>query len=185
MMIEILLQRSMAHKTLVGFHEYNSESYYCGYVINHTEDFVMIQHYSKFGVKDGILVRHLTDFKIFESESEYLKGLQTLIDHQEMIVKQKVNPSKIEDFNQHFTNLFEQYVGNKEVMIKFETNDGEIYFGYLEWCDEESFSILEIDSDGLLTGRSLFRIEDLKMYFIDDLNCRKRNILYKARYNSK
>lgn len=83
---------------------------------------------------------------------------------------------------ENFLILFESFIGNKQQLIKFELNDEDIYFGFIEWCDEDSFLIINIDIDGLVIGRAIFKFEDVKLYWIDDLECRKRMILYNKKY---
>ena len=181
-MILDIIQKSKETETLIGFNFYGSDSgFYCGFVIDYNEVFVIIQHYSKFGMSDGILVHKLVDIKYFETETDYLNGIQLIIDNPIEILKQTFKININNGYLDSFTNLFESFIGNKDYFIKFEMTDDEIYFGLIEWCDEESFSIKNIHSDGKVIGKSIFKFEDLKLYWIDDLECRKRKILYNKR----
>jgi hypothetical protein len=178
-MILDILQKSKETKTLIGFNFYGSDNgFYCGFVLDYSEVFVIIQHYSKFGINDGILVHKLTDIKYFETETDYLNGIQLLIDKPNEILGQTFKLGSDKEYLDSFTSLFENFIGNKDYFIKFEMTDDEIYFGLIEWCDEDSFSIKNIDSAGIITGKAIFKFEDLKLYWIDDLECRKRKILY-------
>jgi hypothetical protein len=180
-MIEGILQKSKETKSLVGFNFYGSDGgFYCGYVLDYNSEFVIIQHFSKFGIYDGILVHKLSDIKYFETETDYLKGINTLIQHKDIMMKQAYSYNKHKNVLDNFTNLFESFIGNKEQIIKFELNDDDIYFGFIEWCDEDSFSIINLENDGSIVGKAIFKFEDLKAYWIDDLECRKRQVLYHA-----
>lgn len=66
----------------------------------------------------------------------------------------------------------------------WEQTEGKItHFGLVEWCDEENFAIKNIDSDGTISGKAIFKFEDLKLYWIDDLECRKRSLLLHIKMN--
>ena len=183
-MIFNILQKSKESKSLIGFNFYGSDSgFYCGYVIDYNEDFLIIQHFTKFGVNDGVLVNELADVKYFETETDYLKGIQLLINVAIDTIKPTFELKNTKLYMENFTNLFESFIGNKDYFLKFEMNDDEIYFGFLEWCDEDTFLIKYMDSDGTLNGKAIFKFEDLKLYWIDDLECRRRKIIYKNKKN--
>jgi hypothetical protein len=181
-MIENILQESKDKKSLIGLNYYRGEGFYCGYVLDFNDEFVVIQHFSKFGIPDGLLVHKIADIKYFEKETEYLKGIKLLL--RNSIQKQTYSLPDNKELTEGFLSLFQSFIGNKEYLIKFELNDGEIYFGFVEWCDEENFSIIQVDIDGLL-GKAIFRLEDIKAYWIDDLESRKRKIIYQSKNGNR
>jgi hypothetical protein len=184
-MIESTLQESKQKKSLVGMNYYGADDgFFCGYVVEYNSEFVVIQHYSKFGVPDGLLVHKIADIKYFEKDTEYLKGIKLLIENQELILKQTFLVYKKENL-ENFLTLFDSLTGNKDYLVKFELNDEEIFIGFVEWCNEDTFSIINIDVDGLIIGKAIFKFEDIKTYWIDDLECRKRKLLYQKRYTSR
>ena len=184
-MIESILQESKNKKSLIGLNYYGATGFYCGYVLEFNDQFMIIQHFSKFGMPDGLLVHKIADIKYFEKDTEYLKGIQLLISTGDLVQKQKYSLPNNKEINEGFLNLFESFIGNKQHLIKFELNDEEIYFGFIEWCDEENFSIIQIDIDGLILGKAIFRLEDIKCYWIDDLECRKRKMIYQSKNASR
>ena len=184
-MIENILQESMQNKSLVGLNYYGSDNaFYCGYVLEYNEEFLILQHYSKFGVADGLLIHKLGDIKYVEKETEYLKGMKLLIENKDSAMQQKYKLKKGRNHVENFTMLLESMIGNRDHLIKFELNDGDLYFGFIEWCDEDSFSIVNVDIDGL-TGKAVFKLEDVKCYWIYDLECRKRAFIHKTRNSKK
>lgn len=183
-MILDTLQKSKEVKSLIGFNLYGADNgFYCGYVLDFNESFVNIQHFTKFGLHDGILVHKLADVKYFETETDYLNGIQLLIDKPYEILKHNNKFNKETSYMDSFSVLFENFIGNSKSVVKFEMSDGEIYFGLVEWCDEENFAIKNIDSDGTISGKAIFKFEDLKLYWIDDLECRKRSLLLHIKMN--
>jgi hypothetical protein len=181
-MVENLLKKSKETQSLVGFNFYGSDNgFYCGYVLDFNEDFIIIKHFSKFGVNDGHLVHKLSDIKYIESDTHYLNGIQLLIQNQNSLTNESFRIKDSKSVLDNFISLFESLIGNKEQLIKFELNDGEVYFGFLEWCDETYFSIINIDNEGLIIGKAIFKFEDLKLYWIDDMESRKRKLFYKSK----
>lgn len=174
-----ILEKSKSERKLVGLNCYGvDEGFYCGYVLEYSEDFLIIQHFTKFGIYDGIITLSLSDVKFIESDTTYLKGIELLMNNQNLVLNQTY---KLRGKNADaFTHLFESFIGNKDYLVKFELSDDDIYFGLIEWCDEDYFSIINIDIDGTVIGKATFRFEDLKTYWVDDLECRKRKMLYEA-----
>ncbi len=174
-----ILEKSKSEKKLVGLNCYGvDEGFYCGYVLQYSEGFVIIQHFTKFGIYDGILTLSLDDIKFIEFDTVYLKGIELLMNNPSLVLKQTY---QLKDKNdESFTHLFESFIGNKDYLIKFELADEDVYFGLVEWCEEDYFSIINIDMDGSVIGKATFKFEDLKMYWVDDLECRKRKVFYDA-----
>jgi hypothetical protein len=181
-MILDLLEKSKETKGFIGLNFYGSDNgFYCGYVLEYNDEFIMLQHFSKFGFNDGILVHKIADVKYLESDTDYINGIKALTMNQNSILRQTYTLVEAEAKVEHFNNLFESFIGNKEYLIKFEVLDNDIYFGFIEWCDENSFSMINIDSDGSVLGKAIFKFEDLKVYWVDDLESRKRIFFYKKR----
>src|SRR4051794_28055629 len=127
-MIESILQESKKNRSLIGLNYYGSSGFYCGYVLDFNNEFVIIQHFSKFGMQDGLLVHKLADIKYFEKDTEYLKGIKLLIQMGNSVQKQTYSLPSNKEITEGFLNLFESFIGNKEHLIKFELNDEELYF---------------------------------------------------------
>ena len=172
-----ILEKSKSEKKLVELKCYGvDEGFYCGYVLEYSEGFVIIQSFTKFGIYDGIIMLSLEDIKFIETDTAYLRAIELLMINQNLILNQTY---KLKGKNSEtFTHLFESFIGNKDYLVKFELFDEDLYFGLIEWCDEDYFSIINIDIDGTVIGKATFKFEDLKMYAVDDLECRKRKILY-------
>jgi hypothetical protein len=185
-MIENALLESKEKKSLVGLNYYGSSNgFYCGYVLEYDSEFIMLQHYTKYGVPDGILIHKISDIKYLEKDSEYLKGIKHLIKNKDSIAQQTFSVDKRQQNPNTFFSLLESLIGNRDYLVKFELNDEDIFVGFVEWSDDDSFSIINIDADGIIIGKAIFKFEDVKLYWIDDLECRKRKLLYQKRNASR
>mgnify|MGYP001222923429 CR=1 FL=1 len=180
-MILDILEKSKKENTLIGLNLYGTdEGFNWGSVLEYTDEYGILLHFSKFGTADGIVTLSLADIKFVETETTYLKGIELLITRQKEILAQTYHLKSKNDFKDGFTTLFESFIGNKDYLIKVELDDEEVYFGFIEWTDEDYFSIINIDLDGIVIGKATFRFEDLKCYTVDDLECRKRKVLFDA-----
>lgn len=131
-MILDIIENAKKKKTLIGLNFYGSDNgFYCGYVLDYSEYFVIIQHFTKFGVYDGLLVHKLADIKYYETDTLYLNGIQMLIDNPKKVLEQTVPLKTTEKFAEEFTGLFEHFIGNKAYLVKFEMADDEIYVGFV------------------------------------------------------
>lgn len=181
-MILDIFKKSKDTKEIIGFNFYGTDKgFYCGYVLKYTDDFVIIQHFTKFGERDGILVHKVSDIQYLDIETDYLKGLKYLIDHRSNFLPQTFSPKSVSEPLDEFNSLFQFLIGNKDYLVKFQLTDDDIYFGFVEWCDDNNFSIINIDVDGIKQGKAVFKFEDLKLYWLDDLECRKRKMLYEQK----
>ena len=57
---------------------------------------MIIKHYTKHGLKDGILIHKTIDIKYYETDTEYLNGIKLIIKNQDSLLNQtfKINNSK-------------------------------------------------------------------------------------------
>jgi len=77
-----ILENSKANKELIGLWKYNDdEGFWCGYVINFNENFIKIQHYTKFGKKDGIIIAQMSDIESVDFQDDYAQAMQYVIDN--------------------------------------------------------------------------------------------------------
>jgi hypothetical protein len=184
-MIFDILENSKKTKSIIGLNTYGADNgFYCGFVLEYNEDFLIFQHFTKYGVYDGLLTLKLSDIKYIESNTIYLEGIKLLINNEKNVLEQTFHLNKKNDFNEDFTNLFESFIGNKDYIIKIELNDDDIFSGFIEWCDENYFTIINIDNDGLIIGKATFKFEDLKLYWVDDLDTRRKKMLYNLKNRS-
>jgi hypothetical protein len=181
-MIQDILYNSKNNKSLIGFNLSNGDStYYAGYVLDYTDEVLVLQNYTRFGIIDGVSVHILDDLKNFEVDTVYLNCLKYLIDNQLKMLSQMYEYTEPTIAKSELIQILEQYIANREVMLKFEMKDAHVYYGYLEWVDDLYFSINSIDVDGLLIGRNIFKHEELKLFWVDDLECRRRLMISKLK----
>ena len=107
--------------------------------------------------------------------------MQSVIDYSDEIHK----PNKIElnfDNSEYFyTNILTKFLGEKDIIISIQINNDEYSTGYIKEISETDFSMISVGKNGEDFGISLLKIDDITSIQIDDIDNRKRNLLYKWR----
>lgn len=174
------LKIAKEQKKILSFIEYGSDTnFFCGYVLDYTLEMVTIQHLTKFGKDDGLIVQPLSAFVRIDFDDDYSLGMEHIIANSDKIYI----PSNFNiDFSSsdYYMNIFKYFCGNTEVILSFEI-DNDFNSGYLVGYSEVDFSIRIIGKDGEDLGMSIFRIEDLTSIQIDDVDNRRRHLLYQWR----
>ena len=176
------LEKSKQNKELLSFTIYGDDTkFWCGYVIDYSEDFVAIQHFTKFGKKDGIIVHPIDRFERIDFNDEYVKAMECLIEYSDEIYKSQEMSLiflQSESFNH---SILKQLNKNKDVITSFEISNDEYYSGYITEVSEIDFVLHSVGKSGEDLGMSIFKIEDITSIQLDDVDNRKRNILFKWR----
>jgi len=176
------LEKSKLNKELLSFSVYNDdEKFWCGYVIDYSEEFVAIQHFTKFGKKDGIIVHPIEHFERIDFRDEYVKAMECVIDYSDQIYKPH-ETNLVFSLNENFNHsVLKQLTGNKDIIVSFEISNNDYYSGYILEVSEIDFVINCVGKDGEDLGMSLFKIEDITNIHLDDVDNRRRNILFKLK----
>lgn len=180
-MINELLEKSKVKKKLIGIDLYADEGYWCGIILDFNEDTFQLQHFTKFGEKDGVTIDEISKIERIDFGDDYLKSIEFLIEHQE---KLKENPHK----NRFFEDLVGEdwqtlaltpYLNEKNFLISISISGDSTYRGFVEKIDDYSFFFKCIGELGENKGYSMFKFDDVFSIKINDLECRKRFLLHK------
>jgi hypothetical protein len=177
-----LLEQSKNTKELLSFTKYrDDDTFWFGYVVDYTEEFIAVQHYSKFGKNDGMIIHPLADFQRIDFNDDYSKAMQCVIDYSDEIYK----PTKFEiefGLNENFySTILQQFVGKTTCIISIQINNDEFSSGYIDNISENDFVMICVGKMGEDLGMSILKIEDITSIQIDDIDNRKRQLLYKWR----
>lgn len=107
--------------------------------------------------------------------------MQCVIDYSEVIY----TPNKVKfDFglNENFySNIIKQFLRETNFIISVQINNDQYSTGYIHEIAETDFSMICVGKMGEDLGISILKIEDITSVQIDDIDNRKRNLLYKWR----
>jgi hypothetical protein len=175
------LERSKLNKELIGVWKYSDdESFWCGYVIDYNETLVQIQHYTKYGKPDGIIVSQILDIQSIDFNDDYSKAMQVVIDYSGELEKEdKVNFILTENDDWDYS-ILKQLEGKFSVVASVEMGSG--YFsGFIVEVSETDFILNCVGKLGEDEGTVVYKIEDVTGFKINDIDNRRRAMLYKWR----
>jgi hypothetical protein len=178
--------KSKKTKKLIGIHERDIQydDFCVGYVIDFNDTFLVIQHVTKLGIKDGIHIKEILTIEKVETDSEYIRACQLLLDNPELLPIQNTNRVKLsshESWQYHFFND-NSCIGE---LIAFDLKGEDLFnFGFLIDFDEDNFIVHLIGQAGESQETNTYHIVDIKSLALDTLTCRKRKSLFQLRKNS-
>ena len=181
--INEILSDSKDRQQLIGLHDSNIgiDDFCVGYVIDFDDTFVVVQHITKYGVKDGIHIKQLSALERIETEGEYLKSCQILFKSPDLLPKQTIKNAAFsfsDSWQYHFFNE-NSSIGE---LIAFELSGEDFFnFGFLIDFDEDHFIINLIGQSGEGQGTNIYHLNDIASFGLDTLECRKRKYLYKLK----
>jgi hypothetical protein len=81
--------------------------------------------------------------------------------------------------------MLQQLEGNKDVLVSVEINNDHYYTGFLLMVSETDFVMNSIGKMGEDEDKVIYRIEDVTAIRLNDMDDRKRKLLYDWRKNGK
>ncbi len=177
-----ILQKSKDSKEIISIWQYNGDKgSIVGYVTEISEEYIGFRHFTRFGKQDGVLFIKLANIKNIDFNDDYTRVMECLIQYADIIDK----PS---DFNINLNqsdywqyNAVVQLFKAKDQMASFEINGGDFFTGFIKEISEEDFILNCVAKNGEDLGTSLFKIEDITEIRVNDIDDRRRLLLYKWR----
>jgi hypothetical protein len=181
-----ILECSKLHSEIIALWTYkDSDGFWCGYILDYNDTVVKIQHYTKYGKKDGIVIAQLSDIKSIDFNDDYAKAMQFVIDNSEEIYKESEVKLVLHNDEDWQLSILKQLEANYNTVSCIEINNSENYCGYIEKVSDYEFIIKCIGKLGEDEGSTVYSISDITGFYLDDIENRKRNMLYKWRNGFK
>lgn len=179
-----ILERSKRNKELIGIWKYNDDDgFWCGYVLDYNETLVTIQHFTRYGRPDGIIIVQLEDIQCVDFDDEYVKTLHYVIEHASELEKEAPSPGLFAEGEEWQLQLLQQFEGNHNKIISLDINGSGYCSGFIEKVSASDFILKSIGKLGEEEGTAVYKIEDISNFQIHDLDNRKRLMLYNWRKN--
>lgn len=176
------LQKSKENKEIISIWQYNGDKgSIVGYVTEISEEYIGFRHFNRFGKQDGVMFIKLANIKTIDFNDDYTRVMECLIQYADIIDKPSnfsINLNK-SDYWQYYAVL--QFYKAKDQMASFEINGGDFFTGFVKEVSEEDFVLNCVAKNGEDLGTSLYRIEDISEIRFDDIDDRRRLLLYKWR----
>jgi len=177
-----ILERSKLNKELLGLWKYNEEdSFWCGYIIDYNETLIKIQHYTKYGKPDGIIIAQLANIKSVDFDDDYAKAMQVVIDYADEIEKETNFDITLSENDNWDFEIIKKLEGNFDILSSIEISNSDYFSGFITEVTETDFIIRCVGKMGEDEGSVIYKIEDITGFKINDIDNRKRCLLYKWR----
>lgn len=179
------LLKSKENKEIISIWQYDSDKgSYVGYVTEISEDHLTFKHYTSFGKCDGLIVIRIANIKTIDFNDDYTKVMECVIQYSNIFDE----PSNFE-LNIGFSNNWQydallKLAETENQVTSIEINGSDYFTGLIKEISTEDFTLHCIGKNGEDQGSALFRIEDITEIRANDLDNRRRLLLYKWRKSS-
>jgi len=181
-MIKDILEKSQREKSIIGIWIYGDEDgFWSGYVKELMDDFMVFQHFTKYGKPDGTIIEKIQNIQSIDFDDDYSKAMMYLIENHDKIEREREIDIEIHHAHTWQTDILEPCIGNKNRIVNIQVNRDSFYNGFVEWVNDENLVMRLVGKNGEDRGKSLFRVEDINTIRINSKDNRRRMLLYKWR----
>lgn len=177
-MIKKELLKAKKGKRFVSIWMYtDQESFWCGRVIGLEAGILSLEHYTKYGLKDGLVYLNIADIESVDMDDRYSWAIGQLEKNTTVLHKApKIKDFKVGGKNWRFKILdFALKQKKMPVSIDFESNLR--ICGVLKSMDASFICIDTYGKLGERKGKSIYRITEIEAVHLNDLETRKRLLL--------
>ncbi len=185
-MIQEILRRSKEEIKIISIRlGTDSDGFYCGYVKDFNESFVILQHFTKFGKHDGLMIEKLENIVSIEFEDEYTRAMAYIIENN-ILLDFEDNVHVALNDSENWAHEFLAPLSKKDdLMAAIQINSDSFYTGLLLDVSAGHVMLNLIGKDGQDEGKSIYKLEDITSIRLNDIEDRRRLILYRWRLSRK
>ncbi len=176
-----LLEHSKANKSIIAiFQDPTASDFWAGYIVDYNEEFFVMQHITKFGKKDGLIIEPIYKIRRIDKD-DYCKCLQYVYQNSgELDQEQNIDLQIAKEENWVYLTL-KEIVGEQDFLIRITINNDSQFSGFVTDVTEEDFALRCIGADGQDEGNLYFMIEDITSFRVNDIEARRRLMIYHYR----
>lgn len=181
-LLQSILIRSKENKEIISIWQYNSDKgSIVGYITEMNDEFIGFRHFTRFGKPDGVIFIKISNIKNIDFNDDYTKVMECLIEYSSIIDKPSDFNISLEQSDYWQFSALVQLNKAKNQIASFEINGNEFFTGFVEDISEEDFVLHCVAKNGEDQGTSLFKIEDITEIRVNDIDDRRRLLLYNWR----
>ena len=182
-MINEVLEFSKINKELLGITLHGESEFWCGIVEDYSEEFIQLRHYTKYGELDGVAIEKISNIERIDITDDYIKALKIVIEQKEKIKDIEIKSRIFDDLNSEnwqYISL-KPFENDNYVLTSIQINSDNFYTGFVKDIDEEYIKFEIVGNAGNSEGISLFKLENISSIKINDLECRRKLLIYKSK----
>jgi len=174
-----LIKNSKQNREIIGIWKYNDEDgFWAGYVTDYNEELVTIKHFTKYGKSDGIIVEQIANIKNIDFDDDYAKAMQYIVENSEELDKDVDFEMKLGNSEDWQIEILKQLEGTNQIAKVEISNDG-FFSGFITKVSESDFILHCVGEMGEDEGTVVYRVEDVAAIRVNDIENRKRAMLFK------
>ena len=176
-----ILQHSKENQSIIAiYNDAGGDNFWAGYIIDFNDEFFTMQHISKYGKKDGILIEPFFNINRIDID-DYCKCLNYLkVHHQELDQENQITFTATSEEN-WITQFLTQISNQTEYISRIQLNNDSRFSGFIRNLTEEDFELKCVGAEGTDEGSLYFKIDDISSLRVNDLEARRRLLLYNYR----
>jgi hypothetical protein len=175
---EKALSESKATKKIIGIRMHDdSDDFWCGYVVDYNSEIVIIQHFTRHGMKDGLIVESIENIESIDSDDDYSLAFEYLTSNHDKLNIQSTANIPLNYSSDWKVDILTFCKTNKILIAIGLTNDSLIS-GFVKDLNDETVEIRCIGKLGETEALSYYRIEDIETIRVESMEDRKRKLLY-------
>ena len=177
-----IFEKSKEGKELIGITRYSDDdSFWCGFVIDYNDTLLKVQHFTKYGKLDGLMIIQISDIKILDFNDDYCKSMQVIIDYANVLEVEDPLDFLLPETDDWNIEILKYMEANYNQITTVEVNNSNYFTGFVSNVSVTHFTLKLIGKIGEDQGISTFKIEDVTGFQINDIDNRKRAMLSKWR----
>lgn len=181
-MIKDILENAKKHNKFIGIWTYDDDDgFWSGKVRDYNDEFVSIEHYTKYGKPDGIVLEKIENIQTIDFDDDYAMVMEFLSNNHSKIDAQEEIKVDIPQSDNWQYGVLGKYSNKKDIVVRIQLENDDLYCGMVENSDEESTILRCIGRAGEDDSFSIFKNEDIMMIRINDIDARKRLLLFNWR----
>ena len=178
-----ILEKAKTSKKIIGISLYGEVAFFCGVVLEYSDEIIKLQQFTKYGKNDGITLQPISEIERIDFDDNFTNAIEFLTKNQPILNTSNYTNKFYTDFDdENWQNqVLDLYVQERKVLLSIQINTDDYYQGFIEAKNDITFSYRCIGELGEDKGLAFFKIEDVSNIKIDDLECRKRLLLFNNR----
>lgn len=173
-----IFELSKKSEKLIAITLYNDNGFWCGYILDYNDNLIIIQHYTKYGKSDGIIIESIHNIESIEYDDDYCNSLEYLINnHYELDYEEEVFINTGYEEAWQFE-VLKPNLQRKDRLIRLQLDSDAYLSGLLNKLNEECLEMQLVGKEGQDDGNIIIKTADINSIRVNDLEGRKRLLLY-------